>query len=197
MTAPRDKRTSKYTEEERTLPDPGRTEIVPEGMGKKSRFAAISFVIVAVGFWLFIFSPFARNIFQAPDQIEDETYVADIEVRCAATVAVMDALPSIRSAEGPEERAVNLDQANSALQVMREDLAVLDGGTDKDRELVGRWLQDWDIYLADRVVHADRLRNGEDVQFLNTEVDGIFIAERMSGFARVNEFRSCLPPGDL
>ena len=75
MTAPRDKRTSKYTEEERTLPDPGRTEIVPEGMGKKSRFAAISFVIVAVGFWLFIFSPFARNIFQAPDQIEDETYV--------------------------------------------------------------------------------------------------------------------------
>ena len=198
MTSPQDqKSTSKYTEAERTQPDPGRTEYIPEGMGKWSRFAAIVFVIIAVGFWLFVFSPFARDIFQAPDQIEDETYVAAIESRCAEALAIMDGLPSIRSATSPEDRAVNLDQANEALQGMRDDLAVLPGGTDKDQELIERWLQDWDFYLADRVAHADKLRNGDDSRFLNTERDGIFIAERMSGFARVNEFRSCLPPGDL
>jgi len=130
VTSPHDqKSTSKYTEAERTQPDPGRTEYIPEGMGKWSRFAAIVFVIIAVGFWLFVFSPFARD--------------------------------------------------------------------NKDQELIERWLEDWDFYLADRVAHADKLRNGDDSRFLNTERDGIFIAERMSGFARVNEFRSCLPPGDL
>ncbi len=198
MNSPQDEQsTSKYTDAERTQPDPGRTEYIPEGMGAWSRAAAIVFVIIAVGFWLFVFSPFARDIFQAPDQIEDEAYVADIEVRCAEALATMDALPSIRSATGPEDRAVNLDQANAALQEMRDDLATLPGGTEKDRELIERWLQDWDFYLADRVAHADKLRNGDDSRFLNTERDGIFIAERMSGFARVNEFRSCLPPGDL
>lgn len=198
MNSPQDqKSTFRYSEDERTKPDPGRTEYIPEGMGKWSRIAAIIFATFAVCFWIFAFSPLARSYFQAPDQIEDETYVLAIESRCAVAVAEMEALPSIRSAVSPEDRAVNLDKANDALQQMRGDLSALAGGTNKDQELVNRWLQDWDFYLEDRLAHADKLRSGDDGRFLNTERDGIFIAERMSGFARVNEIRSCLPPGDL
>ena len=51
--------------------------------------------------------------------------------------------------------------------------------------------------MEDRVTHAERLRQGEDARFLNTEADGIFIAERMNGFARVNNMDSCQVPGDL
>ncbi|MFT7473728.1 MAG: hypothetical protein ACI81L_000643 [Verrucomicrobiales bacterium] len=179
------------------MPDPGRTEFVPDGMGKWSRITAVVFILAVVAFWIFAFSPWARDIFVAPDQIQDEVYVAAIETRCADALAEMDALPSIRSATGPENRADNLEKANDALQRMRTDLATLDGGTVEDRELIIRWLDDWDFYLEDRDGHVDRLRTEGDVRFLNTERDGIFIAERMSGFARVNEIRSCLPPGDL
>ena len=172
-------------------------EPVPEGMGFMTRVFAGVFVLGAIAFWIFAFSPLARQIFQAPDQIADEVYVADIEATCAATVATLDALPSPRSADGPEERANNVENSNVVLVQLRDNLAVLEGGTAADRDLVMRWLGDWDILIADRVTHVERLRTEGDVRFLNTEADGIFIAERMSGFARVNEFRSCLPPGDL
>lgn len=172
-------------------------EPLPEGMGATTRFFAIIFIFGAIAFWIFAFSPWARQIFQAPDQIADETYVADIEATCAATLVELDALPSPRSADGPEARANLVEDSNVALLRMRMSLAELEGGSAADRDLVVRWLGDWDILIEDRFTHVDRLRTEGDVRFLNTEADGIFIAERMSGFARVNEFRSCLPPGDL
>ncbi len=180
-----------------TAPEAGRTEAIPEGMGNKTRIAATLFVVIAVAFWMFAFSPWARDIFQAPDQIEDEVYVAALETRCADAVADIAQLPSPRSATDPADRADNVERINAALRRMRADLAVLEGGTGDDRELVARWLLDWDFYLQDRDEHVDRLRTEGDVRFLNTERDGIFIAERMNGFGRVNEIRSCLPPGDL
>lgn len=172
-------------------------EPLPEGMGMITRIFAIVFILGAIAFWVFAFSPWARDIFQAPDQIADEAYVAAIEATCAATVAELDALPSPRSADGPESRANIVENSNVSLVRMRTALADLDGGTNADRNLVTRWLADWDILIGDRMTHVERLRTEGDVRFLNTERDGIFIAERMSGFARVNEFRSCLPPGDL
>ncbi len=172
-------------------------EPVPEGMGTITRILAVIFILVSIAFWMFAFSPWARDIFQAPDQIADETYVANIEATCAAAVDALDALPTPRSADGPENRADIVESTNVVLVGMTENLAALEGGSDADRSLVSRWLEDWDVLIADRVSHVDRLRTEGDVRFLNTEADGIFIAERMSGFARVNEFRSCLPPGDL
>ncbi len=159
--------------------------------------AAIAFVVFAAGFWIFAFSPIARGLFQAVDQLEDEGLVVQIEARCVAALDALDALPSIRSAESPQERAGNLDLANAALFEMTDDIAGLGTALESDGRLIGLWLGDWDIYMADRVTHADRLRNGEDARFLNTEADGIFIAERMNGFARVNNMDSCQVPGDL
>ncbi len=179
-------------------PDPGRTEHVPEGtMSVFTRIAAVVFIVGAIAFWAFAFSPQARERFQAPDQITDEVYVAAIETRCSVAVAEMEALPSSRTAESPEARGLIVEQANASLERMRSDLAGLPGGSDDDRELVGKWLDDWDFYIQDRVAHAEKLANGDTGRFLNTERDGIFIAERMSGFARRNNIRSCLPPGDL
>lgn len=172
-------------------------EPMPEGMGVITRIFAVVFILGAIAFWIFAFSPWARQIFQAPDQLADEVYVANIEATCAATIAELDALPSPRSADNPEDRANIVENSNVALVRMRASLANLEGGTEADRNLVVRWLADWDILIGDRMTHVERLRTEGDVRFLNTERDGIFIAERMSGFARVNEFRSCLPPGDL
>jgi len=181
----------------RPTPDPGRTEIVPEGMGRFTRIAAVVFVLCTVAFWIFAFSPQAREMFQAPDQIVDESYAQAIESRCAVAVEEMAILPSSVSVGSPEERGVVVEQANVVLQRMREDLGAIPATSGDDRELVTKWLGDWDFYLQDRVAHAEKLQRGEDGRFLNTERDGIFIAERMSGFARRNSIRSCLPPGDL
>ena len=178
-------------------PDPGRTEVIPFGASKFTRIAAIAFIVFAIGFWIFAFSPWARGIFQAVDQLEDEGLVVQIEARCVQALDELDALPSIRSTENPQDRAINLDLANAALFEMTDEIRGLGTAFEGDGRLIGLWLGDWDIYMNDRLVHADRLRQGQDVRFLNTEADGIFIAERMNGFARVNNMDSCQVPGDL
>ncbi len=183
-------------------PDPGRTEHMGEGMSTFTRIAAVVFILGAIAFWAFAFSPQARERFQAPDKIEDPAYAASILARCDVAVAEMDLLPSSISVGTPQERGLIVEQANATLQAMRDDLAALPGGNATDRELIGKWLNDWDFYIADRVAHAEKLASGDTGRFLNTERDGIFIAERMSGFARRNFSRTpdpagCLPPGDL
>ena len=78
-------------------------------------------------------------------------------------------------------------------------LAMIPGGTDHDRSLVAFWIADWEIYLADRLTHANRLRSDGDVKPLLTALpsgSGSFL-ERMNGFARVNDFEACLDPGDM
>ena len=175
----------------------GRLEEVPEGMGRTTRVLATVFVLFCIAFWAFAFSPWARDIFTAPDQLEDESYVAALDARCARTRSELDALPSARRAETPTERAETVVAANELLRAMVDGLAMVEGGTEDDRRLVGRWLDDWEIYLGDRSEHVDRLLRDGDSPFLNTEENGVFIAERMDGFVRVNDIDNCLIPGDL
>lgn len=172
-------------------------EEIPEGMGRTTRVLATVFVVACVAFWIFAFSPWARDIFTAPDQLDDEAYVAALDARCARTMADLDELPPPRRAETPNERAEILVAANEQLRRLVDDLDTVPGGTADDRRLVGRWLEDWEIYLADRSSHVERLLTEGDVAFLNTEEDGVFIAERMSGFVRVNDIDNCALPGDL
>ena len=79
------------------------------------------------------------------------------------------------------------------------DLAVLAGGTDEDRDLVVHWLADWEVYVADRRAHAERLRTEGDVKPLLTALasGAGSVLERMNGFARANDMESCLDPGDM
>ena len=85
----------------------------------------------------------------------------------------------------------------TVLHDMTEEISSLAGGTADDRRLVGLWLDDWEIFLGDRSSHAQRLLSEGDVRFLTTEENGVFINERMNGFARVNNLDSCETPGDL
>jgi hypothetical protein len=174
-----------------------RLEDVPGRMGTATRALATVFVVLAIAFWLFAFSPWARDIFQAPDQIADETLVAALDNRCAAARALLTELPLAQNAASPEERASVLTEANIILGDMAADLAELDGGTNSDQRLVSLWLADWDIYLGDRETHVGRLVTEGDIRFLTTEENGVFINERMDGFARVNDLDNCETPGDV
>lgn len=174
-----------------------RLETMPPRSGTFTRVLATIFVVCAIAFWLFAFSPWARDIFQAPDQIADETYVASLDGRCAAARSLLTELPLAQNAATPVDRASALSEANEILTLMAADLAEIDGGTDNDRRLVGLWLDDWRIYLGDRESHVGRLITEGDVRFLTSEVNGVFINERMDGFARVNDLDNCETPGDV
>ena len=92
----------------------------------------------------------------------------------------------------------HLEKGTEILETMVSDLGSLPGGSASDRDLVARWLQDWEAYMSDRQAHVKRLRSEGDIRpLLSALPDGSSMLERMNGFARVNDMESCLDPGDF
>ncbi|MDG2426805.1 MAG: hypothetical protein P8M16_00135 [Acidimicrobiales bacterium] len=157
----------------------------------------LTLLVVAMGvLWVYAFflAP-AGN----PDRMEDRSWPEAAQVRCLAARAEIALLPTARQAGSPDERAKDLDEATVIIRNLVNDLVVLPGGTDHDRSLVALWIADWEIYLADRLAHAERLRSDGDVKPLLTALPSGSgsVLERMNGFARVNDFEACLDPGDM
>jgi len=177
--------------------DTARFEEIPEGTGKLTRVLAITFIVFATAFWLFAFSPWARDIFTAPDQLNDEVLVQDLEQRCEMGRDAIADLQPASLAESPVERAVVVAEATVALEAMVADLGQVQPDDADNARRLRMWLADWQIYLGDRRAHAERLANGDDVRFLNTEDNGVYVRERMDGFARVNDLDACETPGDI
>ncbi len=159
--------------------------------------AFLAALVVAMGvLWVYAFflAPSGN-----PDRLEDRAWAAAAEVRCARALDEVALLPTAASAPDPATRADDLDDATAVVRAMVDDLAALGGGAGDDRDLVAHWLADWEVYVADRLAHAERLRSEGDVKPLLTALPSGAgsVLERMNGFARVNDMESCLDPGDM
>jgi len=149
--------------------------------------------MAAMWFYAFFLAPSGN-----PDRLDDRVWATATEARCAATAAVVDALPSSTTATDPAARADLLDRATDELDALVADLGLIEGGNGDDRSLITAWLEDWQVYLDDRRRHTDRLRAEGDIEPLLTALpSGGSHLERQNGFARVNDMRSCLDPGDF
>ena len=163
--------------------------------GRPGRLILVTVVAGLIGMWFYAFllAPSGN-----PDRMADRIWPTSAERRCAEARNAIDALPSARDSGSPLERSDHLEEGTEILETMVSDLGSLPGGSANDRDLVSRWLEDWETYLSDRQAHVERLRSEGDVRpLLSALPDGSSILERMNGFARVNDMESCLDPGDF
>ncbi|MYH72259.1 MAG: hypothetical protein F4153_06755 [Acidimicrobiia bacterium] len=133
-----------------------------------------------------------------PDRLDDRQWVADAEARCAETRDELDRLPQARDAANMADRAHQIEAATAVLAEMTANLAASAPDGD-DGELVALWLGSWEVYLGDRLAHAQALRSGEDRQFRVT-VDperGDGVDALLDAFAIRNRMPSCGDPLDI
>lgn len=133
-----------------------------------------------------------------PDRLQDREWVANAEARCAQTRDELDRLPQARDAVDMDDRAGQIEASTAVLAVMTADLAASAPEGD-DGDLVELWLGSWEVYLGDRIAHADALRAGEDRQFRVT-VDperGDGVDALLDAFADRNRMPSCGDPLDI
>ena len=182
----------------------GRWRLVGKWLG--GLFVAGSFV-----FWAWAFSPWART--ENPGRLDDRDFVGWADQRCAQAQAAVGLLPSPRQASSRAERADQVDRGTDEVESLVADLrrraetllsTSTAGDGPPDAELVGAWLDDWDVYAADRRGHAARLRSADDdtpdreLRFLLVDMtEGSTYTERMDGFARLNDMDNCQIPGDV
>ena len=189
-----------------TGPSPNRGRLLLVGKWLGGLFVVGSFV-----FWAWAFSPWART--ENPGRLDDREFVRWADQRCAEAQAVIDDLPSPRQASSRAERADHVDRGTDAAEALVADIRLraeatlatsTAGDGPPDADLVGAWLEDWDVYVSDRRNHSGRLRSaGEDtpdreLRFLLVDMtEGSTYTERMDGFARLNNMDSCQIPGDV
>lgn len=158
------------------------------------RWLAVSAVVAIVVMWLYIFSGVASD--DPPDTLDGDAFPQQAESLCAAAVAELEALPTAGETETATARADVLDAANRVLATMVDDLGALDVADPTDRELVGRWIDDWRTYLADRRDYAEDLRVDASAELLITARAGRQITLTVDRFANVNDMPSCVTPLD-
>ena len=160
------------------------------------RWLAILAVAAIALMWLYVFSGAAAE--DPPDQLHDETYARAAEPRCAAAVEELEELPFAGDAETAAERADVLDDANTILTAMIDDLAAIEVDNERDQDFVDRWIADWRTYLEDRARYAGNLRTDEDAELLVTARANRHITLTIDRFASkiVNDMESCSTPLD-
>ena len=169
------------------------------------------FVVGSFVFWAWAFSPWARS--ENPGRLDDRSFVAWADQRCAEAQAAIDDLPSPREASSRAERAEQVDRGTDEVEALVTDIRLraeaslassTAGDGPPDADLVGAWLEDWDVYVSDRRSHSERLRTADadtpdrELRFLLLDLtEGSTYTERMDGFARLNNMDSCQVPGDV
>ena len=169
------------------------------------------FVVGSFVFWAWAFSPWART--ENPARLDNREFAQWADQRCDQAQAAIAALPTARQAASREERADQVDRGTDAVEALVADLRLraeaslaesTEGDGPADVSLVRDWLADWDVYVADRRGHSDRLRTADDdtpdreLRFLLVDmIEGSTYTERMDGFSRLNNMDACQVPGDV
>jgi hypothetical protein len=143
---------------------------------------------VAFWFWaLFLIDKTAVN------KIDDRAWAGRAEEICAPVELDVRRLDLVRR-EDLGDRADLVEQSTDMLSAMIDDLEAVEPADEKGQAIVPDWIADWRTLLQDRYDYATQLRNGENVPFTETPVDGIPITEKIETFAGDNEMPSCAPP---
>lgn len=159
-----------------------------------SLVAAAVFVVATFGFWIYAFFLYDPGL--KVDELADRTFpTAAVEV-CDRYEARVDQLPLASASPTAADRADVIDEANTYLGAMVEELATI-APTGEGRDLVEAWLADWRTHVADRQAYADSLRTDEDARFLETIKGNRQLSRAIDGFAEVNRMEACSTPGDV
>ncbi len=172
----------------------------------RPRPVTIVLAVVVAGLaviWIYAFA-FAPKGYRLA--VKDDVWIEQAQAICGRYAAQIDELPAASEfvdieprTEALRQRALVLDDANLLVAEQIDELRSLPGpDNQRGRELVGRWLDDWDLYLADRQQHSVDWQAGVDDPFAVTADDaGAPITDTMDSFAESNYMPACVVPGDV
>lgn len=139
---------------------------------------------------------------QAVNKFDDRLWADKAQSRCLIAEQQRVELADYRivddlGVDAIVERAMIVDKATDTIESFVKEFRANLPTDAKGIAIVGLWLDDYEIYIADRRSFADDLRNDINLQFSETAIKGLPISEKIATFAADNEMSYCKPPLDL
>jgi hypothetical protein len=152
-------------------------------------------VLASFGVWVYAFSGLAHR--PTPDRLDDDTFAARAEPRCAVALGELGSLEPAWAATDNVDRSLTIVEANGILTAMVADLRPLVTGSERDRQILDAWLTDWETWLRDRADYAIRLADDAGARFYQSDVANELLDRRLTRLAEINGMPSCAAPGDV
>ncbi|MFT4655871.1 MAG: hypothetical protein ACJAXA_002075 [Candidatus Aldehydirespiratoraceae bacterium] len=153
----------------------------------------VLFVVGALAFASFWFWALFLIDKTSVNKIEDRSWAARAEAICEPVKMSVRRL-NLQATGDLTARADLVVQSTDMMSDMLDDLISVEPADAKGQAIVPDWITDYRTLLQDRYDYADRLRDGQNVPYTETPVEGIPITERLESFAGDNEMPSCAPP---
>ena len=139
---------------------------------------------------------------EAVNKFEDRQWAQEAQARCLIAEQQRLDLADYRlvddlGVDAISQRAEIVDKATDTIESFVKEFRLNPPSDEKGISIVGFWLDDYEIYIADRRSFADDLRAGINLQFSETPIKGLPISEKIATFAADNEMSFCKPPLDL
>ena len=162
-----------------------------------ARTAAVAVVLALALMWIYVL--FVANPESTADKLTSDAFPKSAQPVCQSRLDELGRLGVVnKMAASPQERAAIVDTTDSSLRAMVQKLRTLVPAPGEDATAVGKWLDDWDQWLNDRVVWANTLRQGQDAPFLEKQrSNGEPNSRALNDFARENSMPACATPGGV
>ena len=139
---------------------------------------------------------------EAVNKFADRQWAQDAQARCLIAEQQRLDLADYRlvddlGVDAISQRAAIVDKATDTIESFVKEFRLKLPSDDKGISIVGLWLDDYEIYIADRRSFADDLRAGINLRFSETPIKGLPISEKIATFAADNEMPFCKPLLDL
>ena len=149
--------------------------------------------------WIYAFG-FASK--ESVNKIDDQAWADRAEGICNQAETQRLALADLRQISDAgvnalTERAEIIDKATDTLESAINVISEIEPTDAKGKAIIPLWISDYRQLIVDRREYADQLRNGENVPFSETMIEGLPISEKISTFAADNRMTSCKVPMDL
>ena len=139
---------------------------------------------------------------EAVNKFADRKWAQEAQARCLIAEQQRLDLADYRlvddlGVDAITQRAEIVDKATDTIESFVKEFRLKPPSDEKGILIVSLWLDDYEIYIADRRSFADDLRAGINLQFSETPIKGLPISEKIATFAADNEMSFCKPPLDL
>ena len=156
-------------------------------------------IVGLLAMWIYAFG-FASK--ESVNKIDDQAWADRAEGICNQAETQRLALADLRQISDAgvnalTERAEIIDKATDTLERAINVISEIEPTDAKGKAIVPLWISDYRQLIVDRREYANQLRNGENVPFSETMIEGLPISEKISTFAADNRMASCKVPMDL
>ena len=162
------------------------------------RLISLLLLFVILFFWIWALSPLAPS--GHPDKLDDPDFAKAAKLFCIDAEDEIEELPLALTSKTPNERADLIDKGTEIYRNLLKALqSIAPDPNTGDGKNIQTWITDYEIYLNDRDLYAEKFRKGVDEAFtVSPSVRGNkWATQPIDEFSKANDLKECMVPLDV